>query len=547
MSHRSTWWDECGIAGCRCSALRRLLLGAAHGYGAGQFAVAVVVQQMVASDVSGIGFSVHPVTQEPNIMLIEACLGLGEAIVSGRINPDQYVVERGSGDILESVVGSQREALFVESEETPAVWRELGNHGDQRKLSDSQVAEYAKLLTRIHEHYGHPVDTEWAIEENQFRVLQARPITTLADEYQEPLIDFGTEWQTMVRRPQSLIEVSITSHWVDSQHTSKRLGVSLNRELAIQDGAGLANLFSSKQMIEANFEHFAKLLRKDRPQILELMQEGRRLFCEVQSRIERGTDGFRNLDEAVDFFANVAQHTTVFPFWTLMLLDREQIDDPEIRALAEELRSRSLYPAIERRIIDPLVGDITKQIGFSATHEAPHVVTWSELRRGELDREALESRLEAVRAGERFVFSSIDGTDQVRFVKQTEYLLMRLARQRQIVPQADADQLTGSAAWPGIYQGRARVVLSPDTVGQTFQPGEVLVSIQSSPALMPFLQRCGAIVTDDGGVACHAAIIARELRKPTLIGTQKATSLIHTGDLVEVDTYAGVVRILERG
>ena len=77
-----------------------LAYGAAHGYGAGQFAVAVVVQQMVNSEVSGIGFSVHPVTQEPNIMLIEACFGLGEAIVSGRINPDQYVVERVGEKIL---------------------------------------------------------------------------------------------------------------------------------------------------------------------------------------------------------------------------------------------------------------------------------------------------------------------------------------------------------------------------------------------------------------------------------------------------------------
>lgn len=74
----------------------------------------------------------------------------------------------------------------------------------------------------------------------------------------------------------------------------------------------------------------------------------------------------------------------------------------------------------------------------------------------------------------------------------------------------------------------------------------MLISIQSSPALMPLLKRCGAIVTDEGGVACHAAIISRELRKPTLIGTKSATSLIQTGDLVEVDTYTQVIRIIER-
>ncbi|MCH9724357.1 MAG: phosphoenolpyruvate synthase, partial [Planctomycetes bacterium] len=105
--------------------------------------------------------------------------------------------------------------------------------------------------------------------------------------------------------------------------------------------------------------------------------------------------------------------------------------------------------------------------------------------------------------------------------------------------------LSGQVAWPGIFRGRAHVVLSLDAMGHTMKEDEIMVSIQSSPALMPLLKKCGAIVTDDGGIACHAAIIARELRKPTLIGTELATSKIKTGDLIEVDTYAQVVRILE--
>ena len=524
-----------------------LAYGAAHGYGAGQFAVAVVVQQMVDSDISGIGFSVHPVTQEPNMMLIEACLGLGEAIVSGRINPDQYVVERGSDKIIASVVGEQREALYVASGKSSGGWRELGARGNERKISDEQVVEYAHMLSQIHDHYGHPVDTEWAIENGQFQVLQARPITTLAEEYRESLIDLSIEWQPIVRRPQSLIEVSIASHWIDAQHVHNRLGIHIDRELAIQDQAGMAQLFQNKEACEASFVRVKEALRNDRELLVEMLQHGQQIYRNVQSQIEQGPDGFDTLDEAADFFAEVAQYTTIYPFWVLTILGNEEIDDPELRDLAEELRSRTLYPGIERKIIDPFVARLTADMGFSAPDEAPHVVTWSELRRGRLDCDELESRLQAVRDGHRFIFQSIDGEDQVHFVRQTEYLLMRLAKQRQIVPHSDENQLAGSTAWPGHYTGRARVILSPDTVGQTFEEGEVLVSIQSSPALMPFLTRCGAIVTDDGGIACHAAIIARELRKPTLIGTQRATSTIHTGDLVEVDTYSGIVRILERG
>lgn len=185
-----------------------LAYGAAHGYGAAQFAVAVVVQQMVTSEMSGIGFSVHPVTQEPNIMLVEACFGLGEAIVSGRIVPDQYVVERGSDAILQSITCQQREGLFMQSGQSEAQWQKLGERGGERKLTDGQVVEYAKMLTRIHDHYGRPMDTEWAIQDGQFQVLQARPITTLAEEYDQPLIDDAKPWRAAVRRPSICLPIN---------------------------------------------------------------------------------------------------------------------------------------------------------------------------------------------------------------------------------------------------------------------------------------------------------------------------------------------------
>ncbi len=524
-----------------------LAYGAAHGYGAGQFAVAVVVQQMVASEISGIGFSVHPVTQEPDVMLVEACLGLGEAIVSGRIVPDQYIVKRSSNAILESVVGQQREGLFMDHNKAVAQWSDLDERGGRRKLTDEQILEYSSLLSRIHDHYGHPVDTEWAIQDGQFQVLQARPITTLAEEYQEPLIDPSIDWVRLIRRPLSLVEASIITHWVDSKHAERTLGLHVDRVMAIQGEDDMANLIFDSPALEACFDGVSKMMQQDRPRLMEILEYGRSLHRNAHERIDRGEHGFRDIQEAVDFFSDCAQHTTVFPFWVLTVGERDGIEDSEVRTLAEELRSRTLYPAIERQIIDPMVAEITRDMGFSSPEESRHLVTWTELRDESLNCDELESRLDAVRQGQRFVFHTIDGEDEVRFVSQTGYLLMRLAKQRQIVPESHEDQLSGQAAWPGVYRGRARVVLSPDVVGQTFEEGEVLVSIQSSPALMPFLQRCGAIVTDDGGIACHAAIIARELCKPTLIGTGKATSTIHTGDLVEVDTFSQTVRIVEHG
>ena len=68
-------------------------------------------------------------------------------------------------------------------------------------MSEPQVLEYAGLLDRIEAHYGFPVDTEWALEDGVFWLLQSRPITTLAAEYREDIIDDTEPWQVMVRRP----------------------------------------------------------------------------------------------------------------------------------------------------------------------------------------------------------------------------------------------------------------------------------------------------------------------------------------------------------
>lgn len=536
------------VRNCWCSMFSEsaLAYGATHGYGSGEIVVAVVVQEMVDSEISGIGFSVHPVTQEPGIQLIEACLGLGEAIVSGRIVPDQYVVERGSNQILESIIGNQKEGLFIGDSNSKADWKLLEAAGAKQKISNQQISEYAEILSRLEDHFGHPVDTEWAIQEGAFQVLQARPITTLADEYSQSLIDESQDWQFVVRRPFSLLPGSILPYWLDAKHSDQSLGTHLNELLLIQDDTGMANVFYAKESVESYLEHIGYLIQDDREHLIEILNHGLDLYEQVQEKIDQGVEGFDSLQEIEDFFAEVAQHTTVFPAWILIYIEKNEIDAPEVQALAEKIRTHTLYPVIERKLIEPLAIQVAKSLGFALPERAWELMLWSELKNGLVTLEMLETRLKAIQSGARFVVQNIDGEEEFHLVSQTGYLLTRLAKDRKIQTENESHQLSGQVAWPGIFRGRAHVVLSIDAMGQTMEEDEILVSIQSSPALMPLLERCGAIVTDEGGIACHAAIIARELRKPTLIGTQLATSKIKTGDLIEVDTYAQVVRILEQ-
>jgi phosphoenolpyruvate synthase/pyruvate phosphate dikinase len=101
--------------------------------------------------------------------------------------------------------------------------------------------------------------------------------------------------------------------------------------------------------------------------------------------------------------------------------------------------------------------------------------------------------------------------------------------------------LKGMTACAGIYKGRVRLILNDEAMQDMFS-GEVLVTTMTIPSLMLAVEKAGAIVTDEGGMLCHAAIVSRELNIPCVIGTQKATQVFSDGDLVEVDANNGVVK-----
>ena len=146
-----------------------------------KISVAVVVQKMVESEVSGIAFSVHPVTEDRNQIIIEAGFGLGEAIVSGQITPDSYVVEKKDWNMLEINVSEQKKALY-KAKNGGNEWRELSEkEGSKQVLNGKEILELAKLIVKIEKHYGFPVDVEWAREKGKFYITQSRPITTLTE------------------------------------------------------------------------------------------------------------------------------------------------------------------------------------------------------------------------------------------------------------------------------------------------------------------------------------------------------------------------------
>lgn len=103
--------------------------------------------------------------------------------------------------------------------------------------------------------------------------------------------------------------------------------------------------------------------------------------------------------------------------------------------------------------------------------------------------------------------------------------------------------LKGQIAHKGITKGIARIIANPYSFKQ-FNQGDILISPMTRPDFLPLMNKASAIITDAGGLLCHAAIVAREIGKPCIIGTKNATSIFSDGDLVEVNANKGIVRKL---
>lgn len=150
-----------------------------RGLDAQNISVAVVIQKMIDAKVAGVAFSVHPVTRNPNHMIIEAGYGLGEAVVSGEITPDSYIVSKNPHRILDTHVSEQNRALY-RAVGGGCKWTRISfDRAKEQKLNNNQIQRLSALVSKIEAYYGFACDIEWVYDGTGFSIVQSRPITTL--------------------------------------------------------------------------------------------------------------------------------------------------------------------------------------------------------------------------------------------------------------------------------------------------------------------------------------------------------------------------------
>ncbi len=630
-----------------------------------KISVAVVVQKMVESECSGIAFSVHPVTEDYNQLIIEAGFGLGEAIVSGQVTPDSYVVEKTPRRIIDINISTQTRQLIRSNNKVdePNAWVEIPEpQASSQVLSEAKILELSELVLKIENHYGFPCDIEWAFEANTFYIVQSRPITTLSPvvaNFQSNLAFLKPENFSYV----GLYKSPPFSLWFWSAWYQKDLADELNvpHEPDIYFGFKGGHTFT-RNSSEAEFRDV------------------------VTERVNRGDISyFKNLcgalereaKTAVAFAATLEGHPITHEefdrlvYWGRRLLffcfvawqNSQQFDPLFKRAAAEEginkdmvgdyipaprtlltqqhEESLQLKAILEQKGLWELLKQDSSQAIKAIRSDSkiwPLVEAhlkkfeWLNLMNWIGDKLSLEKLLEQMTlmssstnsgspvvstAFEKYVSIATEvahlrnaGVEQLSiFTNKVMPALMELAKrggvsyrdllllmptevfkdgQRALdwqekisrrqndnwciyndstgaikieddVPSIEeiaerflpkykkdiCDGLRGQIGNKGKAVGPVRVIIATDDFHK-MQTGDVLVTPMTTPDFVLLMQKSAAIVTDMGGLLCHAAIVSRELNKPCVIDTKFATQVLKDGDLVEVDANQGVVTILER-
>jgi len=611
--------------------------------------VAVVIQTMVQSETSGVIFSVHPVTEDYNHIIIEAGFGLGEAIVSGQVTPDSYVVDKQGFEILDITVQEQQKGLFKHNTEGNE-WKDLGEQGKNQVLSGKDIVALAKHAVQIENHYGFPCDIEWAKEGDNFYITQSRPITTLSHvEPKEKTLAkafkerIGNEELLVVRG--KFFPLFLLTGWLkfyDEEFIEKEdiypvfstkkndkfsHYVSLDKYLEISK-KGLKRYIKNQQYKENVTKKYNKIKSEINVFYTSYFEKKSQSESELLSILKKSEELLHDLvaytlfieflDEDVvkktyteaGLSLNFEKIFTVseicdFPSFDIknnMEIIREGKKNPEyLKHVYTGYSAAPTKEEVEEKIAKINLDELKEEIVLFQQEIAKKSEKKKKLREGlnndeknvadflgwitELrdDRKPLMNKLgvlfnETIRAlyrkwgieenlslvsytfdvlkGKVFVLENLSNLKkrQNNFVNlyygDTEYsekyedLEEEFKEAKTLERIRDgARSIKGQVASKGKVTGIARVIYDPKRF-HSFEEGDILVTSMTRPQFVPIMRKASAIVTNEGGIACHAAIVSRELKKPCVIGTKYATEIIRDGDEIEVDANTGVVKVL---
>ncbi|UCH80709.1 MAG: hypothetical protein JSW20_13375 [Nitrospiraceae bacterium] len=541
--------------------------------------MAVVVQEIISGEVSGIGFGQNP--NDPAQCVIESVYGLNQGLVDGSLEPDRWILDRDEGTLITHTPADRIHALYP-SEGGTAMSELPPELRAKPPLTRENVMEVYKLVMNAERIFGLPQDVEWTIRENQIYVLQSRPITTLSGSGK----DDERGWYLSLKR--SVENLKTMKHKIEDT-----LIPALQKETEEMAQAGLSLLSDDEVKNEA--ERRRKVFdswKKTYWDYFIPFAHGMRLFGTVYNDTVHPADPYEFLTLLSTGDIVSIQRNNILKDMALQVRDNKR--------LVHDLKKGDYSNPAFSRLLDKLIsshGDLLCRSPH-CTAEIPDILNIVIEMASAPGRQGSDNQI--VKKREQVFLSHFNGhkreeaaeildigrasyrmrdNDNIYMGKlkarvlDAEDELLRRSSSAERKPSSaghfnslslsdhepvsdtecdsvgaeegfrlQARQITGQPAGPGIASGSARVIKTASDL-MNFKKGEIMVCDSIDPNMTFVVPLASAIVERRGGMLIHGAIIAREYGLPCVTGISNASEIIRTGDRVTVDGYLGIVII----
>jgi phosphohistidine swiveling domain-containing protein len=489
--------------------------------------VAVVVQSMIASEVAGVCFSIHPTDPDRGRMLVEACSGLGEALVSGQITPSTYVIDRQTLNVVERHERLQERAIHSAGPKGGTSWYSLQPNSSRQLISDSAATQLAGLALKIEDHFTYPCDIEWSMREGTIAILQARPITT--ESYSRSEISSPKFVKTFARDFALIsLEIAYQCETAPVKNWSLPNPNPYSPHLAFERADGTVYVWYKSEGISWIEATLRQRISAD-PRYLEL----------VAARVLAETESMRPFYErprpvsTEQLLRYIRQYMSAYDWlealWTISRM-------PEATGHGSILIGVRKHTAKLSSGSDSLVRQSLSAL-YPSLGDLSAMISLREFESNSIpSREVLEQRMRT-----SFYFNGQIHVGMSRTVASKTFGVTFI---EDALP-SDESTIIGMTGAPGRARGAVCRVMGHGDFGK-IKPGQILVSPMTMPDFIREMDLAAAVVTDEGGTTSHAAITAREQKKPCVVGTKVATKLLADGDVVDVDADRGTVRVISR-
>jgi pyruvate,water dikinase len=547
-------------------------------------AMAVVVQEMIAGDRSGVAFGKNP--NDPSQAVIEAVYGLNQGLVDGTVPPDRWILDRDVGRPISHSPGGADNMMVPRAGSVQLDALPPDKMG-RPPLTQEEVASVFELSQKTESIFGSPQDVEWTFREGVLYVLQSRPVASplsTGDDDKRPwYLSLKKSFETLKglrekiegeRLPQmdrearalaasdlgQLSDVEVAEEitrrmksyqawsrvyeeeFIPMAHGIRLFGQVYNNTVRPSDPYEFMTLLGATKMVSLTRNHMlqtmAGMIRSD-PSLEEHLRSG------------DGSDDhesfYKALDDFTDMFGDLScgtdqcvtgQHAIV-----KLLLEmarrpsvKEGLRPHGFQGLKDTFLSR--FPADQWPYAEELLdlgrasyrlrdddniylGKIRNQLELAVSEGRSRVARGTQ---GDAGAIAFGSLAEALKDYET-AFQTTDSP-----VSENGG------------PEATFRQVVGQPAGPGIGRGRARVIADSSDL-MDFEAGGILVCDALDPTMTFVVPLCEGIVERRGGMLIHGAIIAREYGLPCVTGVPDAASIIKNGEQLTVDGYLGIVTI----